>query len=139
MYAGVPRSAPVVVSSRDAGRRQLERCRIEHARRVPAPALIGERIAEHREAEVTDAYPSRSVDQHVVGLEVAVEHAVLVCIREAATRLEHHREPAPPVDLRRLIALAQQRAERGAAHQLHREEQRAVGLAGVVHRDHRAV
>jgi hypothetical protein len=69
--------------------------------------------------------------EHVAGLDVAMDEADLVRLGERA------RDVDEPAQLRRQrdVRIAHRRAQRAAAHQLHRDVRRALDLADVEDRD----
>ncbi len=98
-----------------------------------APARL---FGQRGDAEVRDAHVAALVDHHVGGLEVAVEHALLVNRGESGAEL--------PRDLDGLVRrqptdALQERRQLLAAHELHRDEVLAARLAHVVDAAHVAV
>jgi hypothetical protein len=91
--------------------------------------------ARSGEAEVGDDRPAVAGDQHVVGLEVAVQHADPVGLHEAAAGLHEHRQHRRPAARRG----AQPGREGAAVDELHRQEHLPVDHADVVDRDHAGV
>ena len=90
-------------------------------------------VGEIRETEIREVRPTPSVDQHVRGLQIAMQNFAVVCRREAGAQL--------PCQLERLVRwqpadAPQQRREILAVDVLHREEVLAVGFADVVHAAH---
>ena len=113
------------------GQRGVERGR--HRGRGAPRGLVVEREQRPREPEIGDADAAVAADQHVVGLEVAVEQAHAVGGDQAARRLQEHVHdlaPGPRVAL--------EPAGQGVAlDELHRDVQIAVvGGADVVDADH---
>ena len=97
---------------------------------------MAQRLGEAGQAEVGDAHVALAVEHHVRGLQVAVQHALLVRRGQPGAEL--------PRDLERLVRRQpadppQQRGEVLAVHELHRQEEVALGLADVVDAAHRRV
>jgi hypothetical protein len=89
-----------------------------------------------RDAEVQElgrgARVGRGVrDDHVLGLDVPVDDATLVCVAERVGEREADAQDVPVAER----AAPLQRRKRAAAHQLGDEEALAAGLAGIEHRD----
>ena len=103
---------------------------------------IGSRITDRLEvdllasrpgqSEVEDAGSAFAVDHHVVGLEVAMDHAGAVGRRETGSGREVH--PKNVVGGAPLLTLPV--GEGDAVDELHRDEDLAVVDPDVVHRDH---
>ena len=90
-------------------------------------------VGEIRETKVRDARAASSVDQHVRGLQIAMQDAAVVCRRETGAELA--------CELERLVRwqpadAPQQRREILAVDVLHREEVLAAGFADVVDAAH---
>jgi hypothetical protein len=82
-----------------------------------------------REPEVGDEGTTAGVEQHVVGLEVAVHDAGVVCCGEPFAGVDERRDHGRP----RLV-LADPRPQRLALHELHHEEQLLAVAADIVDR-----
>jgi hypothetical protein len=80
-------------------------------------------------AEVGDAYTPDLVDHHVGGLEVAVQQPLLVYGREPRAELARDLQS---LVLREASDALEERRKLLAAHELHRDEVLAFGLAHVV-------
>ena len=94
---------------------------------VGGQADLAPRSAGRGEAEVDDAGAALLVDDHVLGLEVAVDDALAVGGGEALPGAEEHR-----ADLRPGVQLSREPGKQGgAADELHGDEQVAVDLADV--------
>ena len=90
------------------------------------------RVAGVRDAEIGDLDAPVVADEHVVRLDVAVHHAVLVRVAQAGEHLHRDRDRA----LRRQRPLGlDDLLERAALQVLHRDVGPAVGLAAVVDGD----
>ncbi len=85
-------------------------------------------IEREREAEIHDLGPSARRDHDVGGLDVAVDHALLVGLLEARRDLER--------DFDRLVYLERPRGERfleaPSLDERHRDERRALGLSDLM-------
>src|SRR5262249_25634262 len=79
-----------------------------------------------RHAKVGQLDPPARVEQHVTGLEVAMNHAPLVGVLERLRDLEEHRYD-------REVVRTAEAAEITARCELHRQEKRAVLALGLVH------
>ncbi len=120
-----------VAADRDLAPLQLLRRHV--AGRPRAHVVVAQRLGEAGQAEVGDAHVALAVEHHVRGLEVPVQHALLVRRGEARAEL--------PRDLERLVRRqppdpAQQRGEVLAVHELHRDEEVALRLGHVVDAAH---
>ncbi|HEY6213713.1 MAG TPA: hypothetical protein VIW45_15580 [Vicinamibacterales bacterium] len=89
-------------------------------------------VSDARDAEVQDLQRSARVEHQVRRLDVAVNDAGAVCVREAVAELLHQNELLIE---RHLLALADHARERRAFDVLHRDEWAAHVLADVVY-DH---
>jgi len=164
-----PKAAPVNGRRRSpcgTGRRRASRCRSGHRPGVPPPPrrhvmrgseqgsglgqrtrrrLAGRREAagweqELRDAEVGDFGRSGAVEQHVVGLDVAMKHAAGVRVSQALRELHSdaqdvvHRHPVPADALAQVAAVQQLHDEAGAPlveeALVDRGDVRVVELAG---------
>ena len=122
MYAGVPTSAPVLVTV--AGTRP----RVD---RIADVRGIDRLLREPREPEVHDAHGAVAPDHDVLGLEVAVDDAGGVRGRQPAPGGDEHvQDLAPAARLR-----AQPLVDGLALDELHRDEDAIVDRAGVVDGD----
>jgi hypothetical protein len=91
----------------------------------------GRDLDRARQAEVGDVGLAVAIDQHVVGLEVAVDQAGAMRRRQAAPGRRQH----PDDRRRRPRRRRQPRPERAAVDQRHRDRELAVVLLDVVDRD----
>jgi hypothetical protein len=90
-------------------------------------------VGQIRETEIREVRPTPSVDQHVRGLQIAMQNLAVVCCRETGAELT--------CKLERLVRwqpanAPQQRREILAVDVLHGEEVLASGFADVVHAAH---
>ena len=120
MYAGVPSTAPVCVSSD----------RPAPTDRDVAPARLG----EARQAEVADQHAAVARDQDVLGLDVAVDDAQLVRRGQSAPDLQVEIEDPAPVGPRR--RLRDPARHRPAVDQLHHDVELGIDAADVVDGEH---
>jgi hypothetical protein len=100
------------------------------ARAVQFAAVLGDmfdRVGDAGQTEVHHADPARAVDEHVLGLEVAVDEADLVGGLQPAPGLQEGRQDAPPVAL----LGGEPGLEGGALDELEREEHLALVGAGL--------
>ena len=123
---GVQIGAPVDRRAAGLLGRDVARGADERARRL-RPRGLGQRAGE---AEVGDAHDPVRVEQEVPGLDVAVDDAAAMGVRERGAHL--------PADVRRLLgreALAgvEHGSQRAALQELEHHERDAVVLAPVVH------
>ena len=96
-------------------------------------ARVAPLVGEIRETKVREVRPTPSVDQHVRGLQIAMQDLAVVCRRKAGAQL--------PCELERLVRwqpadAPQQRREILAVDVFHREEVLAAGFGDVVHAAH---
>ena len=106
---------------------------LDQGRRLPG--LLRRGAGRRREAEVEDAGAAVVADEHVAGLEVAVDDAGRVRRGEAATGLHVHLEDRPPPHRRRRIVARLPELQGLAGDVLHRHEQLSAELADVVDLD----
>ena len=149
MYGGVPTTPPgAVTAGRSAGGGDPDspgRAAIVSATpgspssrgsgsgRPPAPSAGSEVPADTASPRIGHAHPTvRLPDEHVVGLEVPVHHAGGVGRHQPAPGREEPLEHRPP----RARPRPQPLAQGLAPDQLHRDEDLAAVLAGVVDPDH---
>jgi hypothetical protein len=120
MYAGVPITIPVAVRSSTFSVVPLD-----------ARLVVG-RGPRMREPEVRDLRLAVGVDEHVVGLEVAVHDADRVGRREPARRLGEHAHDLAE----RRLARREPAPQRGARDVLHRDPELVAVPTRVVHGHH---
>ncbi len=98
--------------------------------RPGAHVVARERLREAGQAEVGEADLALAVEHHVRGLQVAVEHALLV--RRGEPR-RHLPRDVQGLVLREPPDAAEERREVLPVHELHRQEVLTLGLADVPH------
>ena len=95
------------------------------------------RVRQGRQTEISHLHLARCVDQDVVGLDIQMQHAVLVChLKRMRHRFEHggdHVERQP------IVVVAQQLGERHAFDIFHDQVRRGILDLEVVHRDNARV
>ncbi len=105
-----------------------------HVRRGAGADLRALEIGgEPGQAEVGDAHVAAAVDHHVFGLQVAVQHAAVVCGGEARAQLAGYLDRLVG---RQAADAPQQGREVFAVHELHGQEVVAVDLVDVVDATH---
>ena len=120
----------------DADLAALQLLRRHVARRPRAHVLLAERLGEAGQAEVGDAHVALAVEHEVRGLEVPVQHALLVRGGEPGAELSRDVEGLVG---RQTADAPQERREVLAVHQLHGQEEVALRLPHVVHAADRRV
>ncbi len=110
------------------GRHVVDRAHHVVGARQGVPACPG---TELREAEIGDAHAARRVHEHVLGLDVAVDHALVVRVPESRADLDRDLCRAAGVD----PAGLQQLAKALPVHVLHHDVVEGAGLAEVVDPD----
>ena len=132
MYAGVPSTAPACGRARRLGRRRASRRQRRRRRSLERAELLREPPVDH------DGLAERA-DEHVRRLEIAVDDALAVRVRERVGDGDDVRQEREPL-LERRPRARDRRLERSPVDELHRVERLAVRPApGLVDRDDRRV
>ena len=107
----------------------------EHRRAGPGPSLAleaGDRREELGDAEVEDLRRTDGVDKDVAGLDVAMDHEVLVCVLERGAHPTNEGDPRAHGEL----VVRDVPGDRGALDVLHRQVGQAVVGATTVEQAH---